>query len=86
MMVNYFYLCCMDGKDLYIKHTSKRDYSGSSDDEYAQLLFTIFLHLKEAIYPLLEKAQALDKKLKIKESLNDDFLINEYSEKDIIIF
>jgi hypothetical protein len=51
----------MDGKDLYIKHISKRDYSGSSDDEYAQLLFTIFSHLKEAIYPLLEKAQALIK-------------------------
>lgn len=47
----------MSGKELFLKYTSKRDYSGSQADEYAQLLFSISFHIKDSIYELLEKAE-----------------------------
>lgn len=55
----------MTGKELFIKYTSKRDYTGSKADEYAQLLQTIFSHINEGIYPLIEKAEKKSKKLQV---------------------
>jgi hypothetical protein len=75
----------MKGKDLFQQYTSKRDYSGSKADEYAQLLFTIFFHIQDAIYPLLEKAETAGKKLSIKESYHDDVTIDQYSAADVIL-
>lgn len=76
----------MKGKDLFQQYTSKRDYSGSKADEYAQLLFTIFTHIHEAIYPLLEKAETDNKKLSLKEpSLDGLITFDEYSTEDIIL-
>lgn len=75
----------MKGKDLFQQYTSKRDYSGSKADEYAQLLLTIFTHIHEAIYPLLEKAEADNKKLSLKEPSLGLITFDEYSTEDIIL-
>ena len=68
----------MKGQNLYLK-LSKRDYSGSSQDEYAQLLGTIFIHIHTEIFSLLEKADTLGKKL----SLIDSEISDEYTVEDI---
>ena len=72
----------MNGKDLYFKY-SERDYSGSVDDIYAQLLSTIHHNIGEGLFPLLEKAELENKRLSLKEP--DQFLfIDSYIESDII--
>lgn len=58
----------MNGKDLYTNFVSKRDNSGSAADEYAQLLMTIMRNIGTLIYPLLEQANAENKKLSIKSN------------------
>lgn len=71
----------MKGKELYNQYTSKRNYSGSKADEYAQLLETIRFHIGDAIFTLLETAEAENKQLRIKAQ---DVLVDEYSIADII--
>lgn len=71
----------MKGQELYNQYTSKRNYSGSKADEYAQLLETIRFHIGDAIFPLLETAEAENKQLRIKAQ---DVLVDEYSTADII--
>lgn len=67
----------MNGQDLFVK-LSKRDYSGSEEDNYAQLLGTIFTHVHTEIFILLEKAEKLGKKLNISESdLSDEYTIDD---------
>ncbi|NJB83632.1 hypothetical protein [Wenyingzhuangia aestuarii] len=70
----------MNGQNLYLK-LSKRDYSGSSQDEYAQLLGTLFNHVHSEIFNLLEKAEKLGKKLAVKNSEN----LDEYTVEDIVL-
>ncbi len=66
----------MNGQDLYLK-LSKRDYTGSPQDNYAQLLGTIFLHIQSDIFKLLEQADKLGKKLKIERSNSlDEYTID----------
>ncbi len=60
----------MTGKEIFYKHLDKRNYSGSKADIYAQLLFTIFLHINSEIFPLLEQAEKTGKKLAIIEYEN----------------
>lgn len=72
----------MNGKDLYFKY-SERDFSGSVDDIYAQLLSTIFAHIGKDLFPLLEKAELDNKRLSLKEH-DESLLIDEYTESDII--
>ena len=72
----------MDGMKLFNHYTSKRDYSGSKADEYAQLLETIRFHIGNDIFPLLEKAETENKKISIKDS---DALVDEYSIDDVIL-
>jgi hypothetical protein len=75
----------MNGKELFNQYASKRDYSGNNADEYAQFLFTLFIHLGESIYLLLERAQAENKKLGLNPELtNSDVLFDEYTISDII--
>ena len=73
----------MDGKELFINYTSKRDYSGSKADEYAQLLTTIFYHIKTDIFQLLETAEAENKKLSLNENLPE--FIDEYTIDDVVL-
>lgn len=58
----------MTGEELFTYYTSKRDYSGSEADEYAQLLLTLYLQEKESLYSLLEKAENQNKRLSVKDS------------------
>lgn len=75
----------MTGKELFIKYTSKRDYTGSKADEYAQLLQTIFSHINEGIYPLIEKAESEGKKLEVLDlTENGTILRDEIYPEDII--
>ena len=72
----------MNGKDLFFK-LSERDYSGSADDIYAQLLSTIFAHIGKDLFPLLEKAELENKRLSLKEH-DESLLIDEYTKSDIL--
>lgn len=75
----------MKGQELLTELVAKRDYSGSPADEYAQLLHTLTLHLGEAIYPLLEKAQSSNKKLALNpNTIDSDILVDQYTVADII--
>lgn len=76
----------MKGKDLYKYLVSKRDYSGSEADEYAQFLTTLFSQLGDSFFALLETAHSKDKKLSIKNSdTSSDVLVDEYTLENIII-
>lgn len=75
----------MKGQELLTELIAKRDYSGSPADEYAQLLYTLTLHIGEAIYPLLEKAQSNNKKLALNSNTSEsDVLVDQYTVADII--
>lgn len=63
----------MLGKTLFNKYASKRDFSGSAQDEYAQLLETLQLALPNDIYSLLEKADKQNKSLSVKETESEGF-------------
>ncbi|AOW08733.1 hypothetical protein [Flavobacterium gilvum] len=76
----------MEGKDIYNALVVKRDYSGSTADEYAQFLMSLFLHLGKDLFPLLESAHKESKTLTLKsEILNSDVLVDEYTIEDIIL-
>ena len=70
----------MDGIKLY-KELSKRDYSGSESDSYAQLLRTLFFNVQDNLFPILKSAHDQGKKLRLKnESLqNDEFTMSDIS-------
>lgn len=74
----------MTGKQLFDNYTSKRDYSGSTQDEYAQMLSTIQLVIGDAIYPLLEKAEAENKKLFVKTD-NETPFAPQLTKEDIVM-
>lgn len=76
----------MEGKELYQLLTSKRDYSGSNADEYAQLLTTLFYHVGQDLFPLLESAHKDSKFLALKPEIsNGGILVDEYTLDDIIL-
>lgn len=60
----------MTGKQLFEKLTV-RDFSGSEQDLYAQLLMTIFSHIGDDIFDLLEDAESQNKKLDINDHLDE---------------
>lgn len=67
------------GMELFNKLT-ERDYSGSEQDTYAQLLRTIRMQCREIDLPeLLEKAEAQGKKvvLNVPEQVQNDELYDE---------
>lgn len=70
----------MDGIKLY-KELSKRDYSGSESDSYAQLLRTLFFNVQDNLFPILKSAHDQGKKLRLKnESLqNGEFTMSDIS-------
>ncbi|WP_313600613.1 hypothetical protein [Epilithonimonas vandammei] len=76
----------MGGEQLYLK-LSKRDYSGSDSDNYAQLLQTIFFHLAGSneelkFYELLEVSKNENKKIAINDPENNK---DEYFYSDLIL-
>lgn len=76
----------MEGRQLYQYLIEKRDYSGNADDEYAQLLITLFCHIGQDLYLYLESAHKISKKLALKpEITNSEVLIDEYTTADIIL-
>ena len=76
----------MEGKDIYNSLVEKRDYSGSTADEYAQFLMTLFFHIGTDLFPLLESAHKDSKVLALKPEIsNSDVLIDEYSIDDLIL-
>ncbi len=76
----------MKGENLFNQYTSKRDYSGSNADEYAQLLITIKNQIGNSVYAILEKAESIGKKLNIKDlTAENTILCNEFTNEDIIL-
>lgn len=75
----------MRGNKLLQEYTSKRDYTGSEADEYAQLLETIRFHIGDKIYNLLEIAEKEGKRLKVLDlTENGKILRDEIYTTDII--
>lgn len=75
----------MSGKELFAK-LSKRDYTGSDEDIYAQLLKTLHHHLtlagqEKEFFELLELADDQNKKIIISDSENEieEFTISSLS-------
>lgn len=75
----------MTGKELFKKYTD-RDFSGSEADVYAQTLLTIFAHVHDDIFPLLEKAEKENKKLDIKSFPENEQMLHDELVKEDIIF
>ncbi|MBD0833368.1 hypothetical protein [Aestuariibaculum sediminum] len=73
----------MNGKQLYNFYISKRNFTGGTEDTYAQYLTTLYFHVSYQLFPLLEKADELSKKLHIIEH-DDDFYHDSYSTNDIL--
>ncbi|MFV0289665.1 MAG: hypothetical protein ACK5IJ_02025 [Mangrovibacterium sp.] len=69
----------MTGKEIYNSLIEKRDFSGSKSDEYAQLLETLYFSINEELFPMLEKAEKLNKKLSISNSLEKEGISVEVS-------
>ncbi|CAI9429250.1 Type I restriction endonuclease subunit M [Candidatus Ornithobacterium hominis] len=68
------------GKELF-KKLSKRDYSGSGEDKYAQLLITLHFSLvlfgrEKQFYKLLEKAVKENKKIIVVDNSVDEYTID----------
>ena len=74
----------MKGIDLY-KKLSIRDYTNSEKDQYAQLLQTLFYHLKEELFPLLEEAHLKGKQLSVTNQKDKTIYIDNQSVKDVIL-
>ena len=76
----------MIGNELFKDYTSKRDYTGSKADVYAQLLQTIMFHIGDEIYSLLELAEKEGKKLKVLDiTENGKILSDEIQLTDIVL-
>lgn len=76
----------MKGKELYDSLISKRDYTGSNADEYAQLLTTLFYNIDQDLFPLLESAHKDSKVLALKPEIsNGAVLVDEYTINDIVL-
>ena len=76
----------MKGSELLNEIISKRDYSGSSEDVYAQFVQTLMMQLGPELNPLLEKAHLEDKKLAINSDiLESDVLVDQYTIEDIVL-
>ena len=75
-----------EGKVLFNVCTSKRDYSGSPQDEYAQLLYTIHQHIGEDVFNLLKTAEKQNKILGIKQNHSEEHILqDEYTIEDIVL-
>ncbi len=75
----------MTGEEIFHHYLMKRDHSGGPDDQYAQLLQTIWSNIFNKIFPLLEKAEREGKKLDIREVPDDQmYLLDEISVSDVI--
>jgi len=72
------------GRELYDYYRSKRDYSGSEEDRYAQLMETLHFHIHEKLYPLVEKAEAEGKRLDVR-SPDEDILYDDIDESMVIL-
>lgn len=75
----------MDGKELYSDYVSKRDYSGSLADEYAQLLMTLYSHLGNSLFSILEEAESKDKKLSLNDEITKNVFIDEYTIDHVVL-
>lgn len=74
----------MTGQQLFNKY-SKRDFTQSESDVYAQTLMSIFSQIGDEIFPLLEDAESQNKKLDLKVISSDEqFQHDEIQPSDII--
>lgn len=74
----------LNGHELFKTLTQKRDHSGSAEDEYAQLLFTMYMNVGDGLFPLLEQAEQQNKKLYlIPDEEHPHLNISFYNKKDI---
>jgi hypothetical protein len=74
----------LTGLDLF-KIKSKRDYSNSKEDQYAQLLRIVFSHIKADLFPLLERAEQEGKKLTLVEPSDKSIFVSRYATKNILL-
>lgn len=73
----------LNGLELFKSLTQKRDHSGSVEDAYAQLLFTMHMNVGESLFPLLEQAEEQNKKLYLIPDEQPHLKVSFYSKEDI---
>ena len=73
----------MKGFDLY-EYCIDKKYTSEKNREYSQLLHTLFMHLHEDLFPLLEKAESENKRLSIKNNPKFE-IIDQYTTEDVVI-
>jgi hypothetical protein len=76
----------MTGKELFTLYASKRDYTGSKADEYAQLLNTIMFNIGNELFDLLEKAEKQSKKLQVLDLTEYGLILRDEIQKTDIVF
>lgn len=76
----------MTGNKLFNEYTTKRDYTGSEADEYAQLLETIRFHIGNKIFDLLEIAEKEGKRLKVLDLTENGIILRDEIYTTDIIF
>lgn len=75
----------MTGREIFDSYLENRNFSGDSDDQYAQLLQTIWGHILDKIYPLLEEAERSGKRLGIREVQEEEmYLLDEICVEDVV--
>lgn len=67
----------MTGENLYNTISVKRDYSGSTADEYAQFLRTIFNNLGESMFAVLLQAYNQNKWISVIDKSIDEITIKD---------
>lgn len=81
----------MTGEEIYEMYQSKRDYSGSEEDQYAQFLNTMWGNAAvtgeiKIFYSLVEKAHEAKKKLAVDYSkIPEGILYDEYFMDDLFM-
>lgn len=74
----------MRGKELFEKYTERND-GGSAADTYAQALMTMWQHIGDDLFPLLEQAESENKKLDFKDPKDENLDIDTILLSDIIL-
>ncbi|RRN76507.1 hypothetical protein EIM50_24340 [Pseudoxanthomonas sp. SGD-10] len=75
----------MTGQELFDKYR-QRDFSGSVDDVYGQLLMTIFMNIGSDMFDLLEQAERKNMRLEVDDNYYPEGVLYDEISKDMIKF
>jgi len=74
----------MTGLEIFDFYLNIKNLKNAKDREYSQLLLTIVGSLGESIYPLLEEAHGIGKRLNVVQNLEEDICIDYIMVEEIV--